>query len=143
MLETNILDLLPQRYPFLMIDRIIELKSDSIITLKNVTHNEPHFEGHFPDNPIMPGALILEALMQTSILLAKYDIEIDSRAIMYVTTMDKIRFQKPVLPGDQMHLKVSRVGDMGSTIRFAGAAWVGKYIVAQASWTSMLVSPGL
>ena len=109
----RILEILPQRYPFLMVDKIIKADDKKMVTLKNVSNNEPYFQGHFPGNPIMPGVLILEAMIQTGNLLAAYmaenlgivkDLE---EYVTYVATINKARFLKPVIPGDQLYLTVS------------------------------------
>ena len=135
----HIFKVLPQRYPFLMIDRIISMNKNEIIALKNVTNNEPHFQGHFPDNPIMPGALILEAMFQTSGVLAGYIAKgLTEKYLAYVATVDKVKFRKPVIPGDQLYLKVSAMTKVGSAGRFIGKAYVDDIMVAEATWMSVL-----
>ena len=141
---------LPQRYPFLLVDRVVEVSTSGImtkqkiITLKNVTNNEPHFQGHFPDNPIMPGVLILEAMIQTGNLLAAYIAEDPSIAenpeeyIGYVTAIDKARFKKPVIPGDQLYLEVSLLNKMSTAWQFLGKAYVEDKVVTEATWMGVL-----
>ena len=137
----RIFNILPQRYPFLMVDRVIKADKKEMITLKNVTNNEPHFQGHFPgNNPIMPGVLILEAMIQTSNLLAAYMAENANieEYISYVTTIDKVKFRKPVIPGDQLYLKVSLLNKIGAAWRFVGKADVNGVLVAEATWMGVL-----
>ena len=137
----RIFKILPQRYPFLMVDRIISANKEEIITLKNVTNNEPYFQGHFPcDNPIMPGVLILEAMIQTGNLLpAEVSTESHKDYVGYVTTIDKVKFKKPVIPGDQLYLKVSILNKIGTTWRFIGKGYVDDTMVAEATWMGILV----
>jgi 3-hydroxyacyl-[acyl-carrier-protein] dehydratase len=104
----KILELLPHRYPFLLVDRVIELEPrQRIKALKNVTMNEPHFTGHFPEYPVMPGVLILEALAQTGALLTFSDGKPQDDSIYYFAGIDNARFKRPVLPGDQLILNAS------------------------------------
>jgi len=140
----DIFKILPQRYPFLMVDKVIKIKDKEIVTLKNVSNNEPHFQGHFPGDPIMPGVLILEALIQTSNLLAAHIAENSSitgnleEYISYVTAIDKTRFLKPVIPGDQLYLKVSLLNKVSAAWRFIGKADVNGTVVAEATWMGIL-----
>ena len=136
----RILEILPQRYPFLMVDKIIKADDKKMVTLKNVSNNEPYFQGHFPGNPIMPGVLILEAMIQTSNLLAAYMAENANieEYISYVTTIDKVKFRKPVIPGDQLYLKVSLLNKVGAAWRFVGKADVNGVLVAEATWMGVL-----
>ena len=135
----HILDTLPHRYPFLMIDRVISVSKEEIIAVKNVTNNEPYFQGHFPDNPIMPGVMILEAMFQTSALFARHHGNTDEAYLSYVTTVDKVKFKKPVIPGDQLYLKVYSISNVGTATKFIGKAHVENNIVAEAAWMSVLV----
>ena len=131
--------ILPQRYPFLMIDRIISADETEIVALKNVSNNEPYFQGHFPGNPVMPGVLILESLIQTGGVYSAYLAEVSGENyIAYIITIDKVKFRKPVIPGDQLHLKVSTGSKLGMTWQFKGKAYVGNTVVAQATWISMV-----
>ena len=137
----HMLDLLPNRYPFLMVDRILSRDTHEIVTLKNVTNNEPYFQGHFPENPIMPGVMILEAMFQTSgLCLGQPDAPADDR-LAYVTTVDKVKFRKPVVPGDQLVIKVVMLSRLGTAVRFSGTAFVADLLVAEATWMSMLATP--
>ena len=137
----DILGILPQRYPFLMIDKVIKINDKKIVALKNVSNNEPYFQGHFPGNPIMPGVLILEAMIQTGNLLPA-EVSTDSKKdyVGYVTTIDKVRFKKPVVPGDHLYLTVSILNKINTTWRFTGKADVNGTVVAEATWMGMLVN---
>ena len=138
---SDILKILPQRYPFLMIDKIIRATDIEIVTLKNVSNNEPYFQGHFPGNPIMPGVLILEAMIQTGNLLpAEASTASHKDYVGYVTTIDKVKFKKPVIPGDHLYLKVSILNKIGNTWRFTGRADVNGIVVAEAIWMGVLVN---
>ena len=138
---SDILKILPQRYPFLMIDKIIRATDTEIVTLKNVSNNEPYFQGHFPGNPIMPGVLILEAMIQTGNLLpAEASTASHKDYVGYVTTIDKVKFKKPVIPGDHLYLKVSILNKIGNTWRFTGRADVNGIVVAEAIWMGVLVN---
>jgi len=141
---------LPQRYPFLLVDRVIKVSASGImnkqqiVVLKNVTNNEPYFQGHFPGNPIMPGVLILEAMIQAGNLLAAYIAEDPSIAenpedyVGYVTAVDKARFLKPVIPGDQLYLTVSLLKKMGAAWQFTGKADIDGVIATEATWMGVL-----
>ena len=126
--------MLPHRYPFLMVDRILSVTAEKIITIKNVTHNEPYFQGHWPENPVMPGVMILEALFQTGGLFLG---QRDDHGLTYITTVDKVKFRTPVVPGDQLTLMVSPVSTTGMAVRFQGTAQVEQTVVAEAAWMSM------
>ena len=131
---------LPQRYPFLMVDRVMHVDKENITVLKNVTNNEPHFQGHFPGKPVMPGVLILEAMLQTGGMLAGYIREAPiEEYLAYVTTIDRVRFRKPVIPGDQLYLKVSTIAVLGTAWKFVGKAYVDEVLVTEASWTAVVV----
>ena len=137
----DIFKILPQRYPFLMIDKVIKVTDNKIVTLKNVSNNEPYFQGHFPGNPIMPGVLILEAMIQTGNLLPA-EVSTDSKKdyVGYVTTIDKVKFKKPVVPGDHLYLTVSILNKISTTWRFTGKADVNGIVVAEATWMGILVN---
>ncbi len=101
----KILELLPHRYPFMLVDRVLEYEEESIVALKNITYNEPFFTGHFPNNPVMPGVLMVEALAQAAGLLV-YCMTDDTR-LFYFAGIDKVRFKRKVIPGDQLELHVT------------------------------------
>ena len=131
----DILKHLPHRYPFLLIDRVLGYEpGKSLIAIKNVTHNEPHFPGHFPNRPIMPGVLILEALAQaTGILAFKTADRIpDDNSLYYFVGIDNARFKQPVEPGDQLRLEVEFVKQMRGIWKFKGQALVDGKIVCSA-----------
>ena len=136
----DILDRLPHRYPFLMVDKILEVHPGKDITvIKNVSHNEPHFQGHFSKMPVMPGVLITEALTQSGALLASYSLDQPPEdCIFMILTMDKIRFRKIVVPGDQLKLHVSSMLQRIKVWQFQGQAYVEGDIVAEATWTGLI-----
>ena len=130
----EIIKLLPHRYPFIMIDRILELTpGEKVIALKNVTINEPFFQGHFPENPIMPGVLIIEAMGQAGAVLAAKSLERESHdSLIYFMGMDKVKFRKPVIPGDQLIFEMKFLKQRLNVFRMSGTAYVDKKVVAQA-----------
>jgi 3-hydroxyacyl-[acyl-carrier-protein] dehydratase len=138
----GIMKRIPHRYPMLMIDRVVDIvPAESCTGIKNVTANEPYFQGHFPGRPIMPGVLIIEAMAQTAATLV-----VDSLAgvgadshIVYFMTIESARFRKPVLPGDQLQLKVRKERQRGHVWKFRGEAFVGDVLCAEAVYTAMLV----
>jgi len=137
----QILKMLPHRYPFLMIDRLEEIVPDqSAVGIKNVTANEPFFQGHFPDKPIMPGVLIVEAMAQTAAVLVVYTIgkEVEG-SLVYFMSVENARFRKMVVPGDQLRVHVERIHKRGSVWKFKGEAKVGGVICAEATYTAMIV----
>jgi beta-hydroxyacyl-ACP dehydratase FabZ len=142
----NILDImkrLPHRYPFLLIDRIVELNpGKKVVAIKNVTFNEPFFTGHFPNEPIMPGVLIVEAMAQAGGVLAWESTDKEKQAAMtfYFTAMDRVRFRKPVVPGDQLTLEVELLRLRSTAAKMTGTAKVGDKLVAEAQ---MMASIGM
>ena len=131
----EILKYLPHRYPFLLIDRVLAFESGvSIVALKNVTINEPFFVGHFPYHPVMPGVLIIEALAQAAAILTfrtKNELP-DDKSVYYFVGIDRARFKRPVLPGDQLELHVSIVREVRGLWKFKGEARVGTNLAAEA-----------
>lgn len=130
----KILELLPHRYPILLVDRVLSLEpGKQIIALKNVSINEPYFVGHFPQKPVMPGVLILESLAQTAALLTfGTDMKREPNKLYYFVGIDEARFKKPVEPGDQLHLHVSLERYMRGIWKFDAKALVDGQIVCQA-----------
>jgi beta-hydroxyacyl-ACP dehydratase FabZ len=130
----KIIELLPHRYPFLLVDRVIELVPDDRITaLKNVTINEPFFPGHFPGQPVMPGVLIIEALAQAGGLLAFESGSGSNRGkLIYFMGMDKVRFRKPVIPGDQLIFEAKILKWRSKVAKMSGTAFVDNQLVAEA-----------
>ena len=134
--------LLPHRYPFLLIDRIESMDGDnSAIGIKNVTVNEPHFNGHFPGEPIMPGVLIVEAMAQTAGAITAKVHSGGKRKLVYFMTIDECRFRKPVLPGDRLELHVNKIRQRGNIFKFDCHAIVDEQRVADARIGAMMVDP--
>ena len=137
----KIMNMIPHRYPFLMIDRVTDLVYEkSAIGHKNVTINEPHFQGHFPTRPIMPGVMIVEAMAQTSAVLVVETLDLVSQGkLVYFMTIDNARFRKPVTPGDVMMVHVEKVRNRGPVWKFKGEAKVDDVLVAEATFSAMIV----
>ena len=130
----EIMNFLPHRYPFILIDRILDIVPDEkIIALKNVTMNEPFFQGHFPGTPIMPGVLIVEAMAQAGGVLASAFLPQEKQgALIYFMGIDKVKFRKPVVPGDQLVIEVQILKQRLKAIKMSGVALVDKKLVAEA-----------
>ncbi len=127
--------LLPHRYPMLLIDKVLDcVPGESLVGIKNVTYNEPFFTGHFPNKPIMPGVLILEAIAQATGVLAFYSLNKtpDVNTLYYLVGIDKARFKIPVVPGDQLQLEVKLTREIRGIYRFDGVAKVDGKVVASA-----------
>jgi 3-hydroxyacyl-[acyl-carrier-protein] dehydratase len=140
----EILNLIPHRYPFLLVDRIEEIiVNQSCTGIKNVTINEPFFPGHFPGHPIMPGVLIIESMAQTASALVVYGYDGDIEGLsVYLMKVDKAKFRKPVLPGDQLRMEIIKERNKGEVWQFFGKAFVDDKLVAEASITAMVVILG-
>ena len=138
---TRIIELLPHRYPFLLVDRILEVEGGRrVVGIKNVTMNEPFFPGHFPGNPVMPGVLIIEAMAQTGAVMLIADHEEDmSGKYVYLAGVDKARFRRPVVPGDQLRLELTVQTLRRRHCKMVGRATVDGKLVAEAELLSMLV----
>lgn len=138
---TRVMKLLPHRYPFLLVDRIYDMDRDeSAVGVKNVTINEPYFQGHFPDYPVMPGVLIIEGLAQTAGALCVHSLGEDYKPqLVYFMGIDKAKFRRPVVPGDTLHYHVKKIRSRGRAWRFAGEAKVNGQIVAEAEVSAMIV----
>jgi 3-hydroxyacyl-[acyl-carrier-protein] dehydratase len=135
----DILKYLPHRYPFLLVDRIIEMKGDeSCIGIKNVTYNEPQFSGHFPGNPIMPGVLIIEGMAQTAGALCSRSLTPPPKAV-YFMTIDKAKFRKPVIPGDVIEYHMTKLKHRLNMWWFRGEAKVSGVLVCEAEIAAMLL----
>lgn len=131
--------LLPHRYPFLLVDRIIDIDgADSAVGIKNVTASEPHFAGHFPGRPIMPGVLLLEGMAQTAGALAIRSFKMDKPPLVYLMTIDEARFRRPVVPGDVVEYHIKRLRSRGAVSKFSCEAIVAGAKVAEAIITAML-----
>jgi len=137
----EIIRLLPHRYPFLLVDRILEgEKGKSMVGLKNVSMNEPFFQGHFPSEPIMPGVLILEGMAQVGGLLAFYSLpEMIGEKLIYFAGIDKVRFRLPVVPGDQIIYEMEVLKHRGKIWKMSGTAKVENKVVAEAEFMAAFV----
>ena len=136
----KIMEMLPHRYPFLLVDRILEVQgTEKIVGLKNVTINEPFFQGHFPGHPIMPGVLIVEAMAQTGGLLLMEQVADRDTKVVYFMALDNVKFRKPVLPGDQLRMEVEMLQFRGKVARMKGTALVDGQVVAEAEMMACVV----
>jgi 3-hydroxyacyl-[acyl-carrier-protein] dehydratase len=131
--------LLPHRFPFLLVDRIVELSDEKVVGLKNVTINEPFFAGHFPGHPIMPGVLIVEAMAQAGAILAIRVLGGDlGGKLVYFMALDKVKFRRPVVPGDQIRLEVTPLRKGGAVWKLAGQAVVEGQVAAEAEFLATI-----
>lgn len=137
----EILKSIPHRYPFVMIDRIIDIDGDnSAIGIKNVTFNEPQFTGHFPDNPVMPGVLMIEGMAQTAgVLCMREGAKLDSRTAVYFLTIDKAKFRRPAVPGDVIEYHVRKLAHRRNMWWYRGEAKVGGVVIAEAEVGAAIV----
>jgi 3-hydroxyacyl-[acyl-carrier-protein] dehydratase len=136
------MEMIPHRHPMLMIDRVIDVVTGVRATgVKNVTINEGFFAGHFPDKPVMPGVLIIEAMAQTAAVLVVHTLGADAEGkLVYFMSVDGARFRKPVEPGDQLHVEVVKRRSRGNVWKFAGRAMVGSTLVAEATYAAMILT---
>jgi len=133
MLDINdIREILPHRYPFLLVDRILELEPERIVGIKNVTLNEPFFTGHFPDFPVMPGVLIIEAMAQTAGVLVLKNIADRANKLVLLVAVENARFRRPVVPGDSLRMEMKVIKRKASVAKMAGVATVDGLVVAEA-----------
>src|SRR5436190_20037719 len=128
----EIREILPHRYPFLLVDRIIEMEPERIVGIKNVTNDEPFFQGHFPDFPVMPGVLIVEAMAQAAGVLVLKSIPDRDKKLVLLVAIENAKFRKPVVPGDQLRLEMTVVKRKASVAKMAGRATVDGVLVAEA-----------
>ena len=136
-----IMSVLPHRYPFLLVDRVLELvPKQRIVALKNVTINEEYFLGHFPGQPVMPGVLIVEAMAQAGGILMLHDIPVAERRLVYFTGIERARFRRPVVPGDQVRLEVEVLRLREAHVKISGRALVEGKLAAEAVISSAMVS---
>ena len=139
----QILRLLPHRYPFLLVDRVLEVTSEGAVTIKNVSINEPFFCGHFPGRPVMPGVLIIEALAQSAAIFALGARSDGDRGLFMLTGLDKVRFRRQVIPGDQLRMEVRLIRHHPPLWKIRGEAHVAGELVAEAEISAMLVGEQL
>ncbi len=131
--------LIPHRYPFLLVDKVIECDMDSrIVGIKNVTVNEPFFQGHFPEFPVMPGVLIIEALAQVACILGIKILNKEGQPAVFFTGIDKAKFRRPVVPGDQLRLELTKIKQRGTFFRFEGKAFVEDALATECTIQAML-----
>ena len=131
---------IPHRYPFLLVDRVVEMQPDiSCVGIKNVTINDQFFQGHFPTEPVMPGVLIVEAMAQTSAVLVVTTLGTDSQGkLVYFMSIDSAKFRRPVVPGDQLRIKVTKLQRRMTVWKFSGEATVDGRVVAEATFAAMI-----
>ena len=137
----RLMEVLPHRYPFLMIDRLVDIIANVSATgIKNVTVNEPYFQGHFPGQPVMPGVLIIEAMAQTSAALVVHSMGPHAEGkLVYFMSIESARFRKPVLPGDRLNVHVTKERSRGNVWKFRAEAKVDGVVVAEATYSAMIL----
>lgn len=138
----DILEIMPHRYPFLMVDRIVSLEKDKVVGIKNVTINEPFFHGHFPDEPVMPGVLIIESMAQAGGFLLLNRLEETKDKLPYFMKIDKVKFRFPVRPGDQLRLEVTMKRFREKLCIIEGKAFVEEKLVAEGELTAAIIKKG-
>ena len=142
LLHNDIIKLIPHRHPFLLVDKVTDIViNKSIKGIKAVTYNEPFFPGHFPEHPVMPGVLILEAMAQTAACLVSYeDKSLSLNNLVFFTGIEKAKFRKPVVPGNELILKINLMSSKRSLYKFIGEAFVQNKLVASSEFSAMLVN---
>jgi len=137
----RVMDMIPHRYPFLMIDRVVEvIPNVGCVGVKNVSIGEPFFQGHFPQRPVMPGVLIIEAMAQTAAVLVVHTLGADSEGkLVYFMSVDGARFRKPVVPGDQLRIHCKKDRSRGNVWKFSAEARVDGVLVAEATYAAMIL----
>lgn len=136
----KLLSYLPHRYPFMLVDRIVDAKGDdSCIGIKNVTFNEPQFQGHFPERPVMPGVLLIEGMAQTAGALCVHASKSAKPKVVYFMTIDKAKFRKPVIPGDTVEFHMTKINQRRNMWWYRGEAKVREQIVCEAEVSAMLI----
>lgn len=136
----RIMQMIPHRYPLLLVDKVVDIVADkSAVGIKNVTINEPQFQGHFPSQAVMPGVFIIESMAQTAAVLVVYTLGPESEGkLVYFMTVDNARFRRPVVPGDVMHVQVSKVRNRGAIWKFRGEVMVEGKLAAEADFSAMI-----
>ena len=142
LLHNEIIKLIPHRHPFLLIDKVTNIVPNQNITgIKSVTINEPFFPGHFPEYPVMPGVLILESMAQTAACLVSYqDKSLSSNNLVFFTGIEKAKFKKPVIPGNELVLKINLISNKRFLSKFNGEAFIQNKLVASSEFSAMLVN---
>ena len=137
----RIIAMIPHRYPFLLVDRVVDVvPGESAVGIKNVTANEPHFQGHFPDRPVMPGVLIVEAMAQTAAVLVVAGLGKEAEGkLVYFMSIENARFRKPVVPGDQLRIYCRKERHRSNVWKFSAEARVDDAVVAEAVYTAMIM----
>ena len=137
----RIMEMIPHRYPFLMIDRVKNVVPDQqAVGVKNVTASEPHFQGHFPNHPVMPGVLIVEAMAQTAAVLVVETLGVEAEGkLVYFMSVDNARFRKPVTPGDVLEITVTKLRSRGNVYKFEGKARADGVLMAEAVFSAMIM----
>jgi len=137
----RIMEMIPHRYPFLMIDRVKNVVPDhQAVGIKNVTASEPHFQGHFPNHPVMPGVLIVEAMAQTAAVLVVETLGVEAEGkLVYFMSVDNARFRKPVTPGDVLEITVTKLRSRGNVYKFEGKARADGVLMAEAVFSAMIM----
>jgi 3-hydroxyacyl-[acyl-carrier-protein] dehydratase len=137
----QIMEMIPHRFPFLMVDRVVDLKPDeSAVGIKNVSINEPYFQGHFPRQPVMPGVLIIESMAQTAAVLVVETLEgAAAGKLVYFMTLEDARFRKPVFPGDTLRVHVTKLRNRGNVWKFRGEVRVDGNLIAGATFSAMIM----
>ena len=137
----RIMEMIPHRYPFLMIDRVKNVVPDhQAVGIKNVTASEPHFQGHFPNHPVMPGVLIVEAMAQTAAVLVVETLGVEAEGkLVYFMSVDNARFRKPVTPGDVLEITVTKLRSRGNVYKFEGKARADGVMMAEAVFSAMIM----
>ncbi len=137
----RIMQMIPHRYPMLLIDKVVDIVSgESATGIKNVTINEPFFMGHFPQRPVMPGVMIIEAMAQTSAVLVMHTLGQSAEGkLVYFMTIDEARFRRPIVPGDRIQIKVTKQQNRRNVWKFRGEAWVDGTLCAEAVYAAMIV----
>ena len=136
----KIIKLIPHRYPILLVDKVIEIAPEKIVAVKNVTFNEPHFMGHFPEKPIMPGVLIIEAMAQAGAIMVMSSGTFNPEEnLVYFMSIDGAKFRKPVIPGDVLELHIETIQARGSVWKMSGIGKVDGQKVAEANFSAMII----